>query len=239
MNNLQYTTHKKLGLSLFIVYCLLSIGAPTIHAQSVDILWQGKGYTPPFFQGHTLWSKQSQIVFLAVPQGLGDPTKLDYLWSKNGTVLGNISGVGKNSLKFVDTPFSKPITIKVEIVEGEETFLADASVTLTPTLPYLSIYEESPLYGVMFNREINAGFAMSGEEITFASFPMFFNAQTREDSNLLYKWGGQAGKSFITYRAPGGTVGSSQVSLSATTQGSVLQSASRSFLVQFGNNENK
>src|SRR3990167_8183019 len=106
-----------------------------LHAQEVDILWQGKTYTPPFYKGKTLWSSQSKIALLAIPHisGAGNPVNLTYKWIKNGTVLGNINGVGKNTLAFTDSILSKPQTIKVEILSEQKTVLASASIFVTPT----------------------------------------------------------------------------------------------------------
>lgn len=224
---------RKLGI-LVILALVLPL---TVSAQSVDLLWQGEGYSAPFYKGRTLWSKQSRITILAVPQGLGNPAALDYVWSKNGTVLGNASGVGKNSLTFVDNLFSKPVTVKVEIVRGDEDLLAETSLNLTPRPPFTAVYEDSPLYGIIFHREISGNYRLAEAEITFAGFPFFFNATGRDDARLTYKWSGRAGDDLITYRAPQGGSGTSLVSLSIAHQDDFMQTAVKSFLVEFGDDE--
>src|SRR3990167_742525 len=98
---------------LSTIYFLLTT---VVLAQSVDILWQGDTYTPPFYKGKSLWSNQSRITFVAIPQGLGNPASLNYKWTKNGTVLGNINGIGKNTLSFTDSILSRPQTIRVDIL---------------------------------------------------------------------------------------------------------------------------
>src|SRR3989344_2819964 len=111
----QPTTGKLIRIFiLLLVVSYLSL-VSSAHAQSVDILWQGEVYTPPFYQGKTFWSKQSRIPLVAIPQSLGNPANLTYKWTKNGTVLGNVNGVGKNSIYFVDSILSKGKTIEVEI----------------------------------------------------------------------------------------------------------------------------
>ena len=141
---------KALLFSLFTIYCLLSTASA--HAQSVDILYSGMTYTPPFYEGGALWSGESVIQMVAIPQGLGNPTQLFYKWSKNGTVLGNTNGVGKNSLIFSDTIFSKPVSITVEIVAADETVLAESSVTVVPSPASLLVYEKNPLFGYLFHQ---------------------------------------------------------------------------------------
>lgn len=226
---------KITSLLLLTSYFLL----PTsLFAQSVDILFQGETYVHPFYQGRALWSQQSQITLTAIPQGLGASSNLNYKWSKNGTVLGSVSGVGKNSLTFMDTLFSKPTNIRVEIVSETDGTLAESSVTLTPTSPVLYIYENNPLYGFMFHREVGGGYALEGKEVTFTAFPFFANARERQAANLSYKWStnsgaGEAGDS-VTYRAPEEGAGTALVKLNLTNEGAVLPALTKNFLIKFG-----
>src|SRR5438552_1851966 len=94
---------------------------PTLaSAQSVDILYVGNTYTPPFYQGGALWSGESSLKLFAVPQGLGDPKSVSYRWSRGTTVLGSQSGVGKNTLSYTDDLFSKPQLFMVEVVGSND-----------------------------------------------------------------------------------------------------------------------
>src|SRR5688572_16598777 len=88
-----------------------------LKAQEVDLLWQAETYTLPFYKGKALWSKESRVKLLAIPRGpgVGNPLNLTYKWTKNGTVLGNINGVGKNTIAFTDSIISRPQTIQVDI----------------------------------------------------------------------------------------------------------------------------
>ncbi|MDP3874996.1 MAG: hypothetical protein Q8Q22_00535, partial [bacterium] len=198
-------------------------------------------YAPPFYQGRTLWSNQSRITFLAVSHGLGNPTNLNYKWTKNGTVLGNINGVGKNTLSFVDSILSRPQTVKIDILSGQDVVLASASVTVAPISPTLTIYENNPLYGFMFHRETSETFILQEKEVTFTAFPLFFSASNRSDNRVNYEWrtniGGEAEtKNSVTYRAPDDTAGSSQIQVRASSKDKILQSSNKSFFIQFGKN---
>jgi len=209
-----------------------------LNAQSVDLLWQGEAYTPPFYQGRTLWSKQSRITLVAIPQGLGNPANLNYKWTKTGTVLGNINGVGKNTISFFDSILSKPQNIKVEILASDKTVLASASVAVAPTNPSLAVYENNPLYGFMFHREITGTHKLQGQEVTFTAFPLFFSALNRIDSSINYQWRTNTGeaetKNSVTYRAPDNATGSSEVKVSVSNKDEITQSAKGSFLIEFG-----
>jgi hypothetical protein len=233
-----YNKEVKKVLFLSTIYFLL---ATSVFAQSVDILWQGEGYTPPFYKGRTLWSNQSIITLVAIPQGAGNPSSLNYKWIKNGTVLGLVSGAGRSSLSFADTVFSKPQTIEVEILNAAEEELASNSVTILPTLPLALVYEDNPLYGVMFHREASSGYRLRGEEVTFTTFPLFFSAVDRGDPNVSYSWKTNTGvredKNSVTYRIPEGASGASTVSVELSFTDLIRQTADRSFLVKFGDEE--
>ncbi len=242
IQDLRFRNGTLISILILTSYFLL----PTsIHAQSVDILWQGDTYTPPFYQGRTLWSKQSQINFVAITNGLGNPASLIYKWTKNGTVLGNVSGVGRNSLAFLDTIFSKPQTVKIEVypADDDELLLANAVVFLTPVAPTLAIYENNPLYGFMFHRETVGSYNLKEKEVTFAAFPFFFANANRADNSISYEWRTNTGEvetqNSVTYRTPDDAVGSSQVSLRASNANQIMQSISKSFLVQFGENNER
>lgn len=224
-------------LILILTFCFL---LPTsINAQSVDILWQGETYVPPFYKGRNLWSSQSGIRFVAISQGLGNAANLNYKWTKNGTVLGNISGVGKNTLSFSDSILSKPQTIKVDIMSNQDKVLATASTFVTPISPTLAVYENNPLYGFMFHREVSGTHKLKEREVTFAAFPFFFDIVNRQDGVVSYEWHTNVGNvetgNMVTYRTPDNTSGSSEVQVRISNTEKILQDANKSFLVEFEN----
>lgn len=223
--------------TLFLSLALL---LPTfVSAQSVDILYTGVNYTPPFYRGGSLWSQEGSLMFLAVPQGLGNPANLNYKWTKDGTVLGSVSGIGQNALYSNDPLFSKPQTVKVEIVAPDDTIVASASVSVTPIKPIILVYEKHPLYGFLFNQEASPNYRLTGPETTFAAFPLFFSTTNRENSSVNYSWKSSAGEdsavSTVTYRIPENSSGQASISVKAANPASIRQMADKSFLVQFGN----
>ena len=222
-----------------LIFFLFLAPVFALNAQSVDLLWQGETYRPPFYEGRSLWSYQSIIKFVAIPQGLGDPTTLNYKWTKNGTVLGMVSGVGRNFLSFEDDVFSKPQEVKVEIISTDKKVLAEAKTTVRPQSAVLLVYENNPLYGYLFNREIGAGYRLREGEVTFSAFPLFATPATRDGANLSYSWTTSDGEiqsgSSVTYRAPEDAEGTSEVMLNISNSHKILVDLNRNFLVQFGN----
>lgn len=210
-----------------------------IHAQEVDLLWQGDTYTSPFYKGRALWSNQSGITFLAIPHNLGNSANLTYKWTKNGIVLGNISGMGKNTLTFTNSIISRPQTIKVEILSNNNAVLSSASVTVIPISPTLVVYENNPLYGFMFHREINGVHRLQEQEITYTAFPFFYSVFNHSDNSINYEWRTNTGETentnSVTYRIPDNTSGTSQIQVRANSVNKILQNNNKSFLIEFGN----
>lgn len=221
---------------LFIL--LLSIPAVS-QAQSVDILWQSETYAPPFYKGRSLWTTQSRIIFVAIPQGLGNPANLNYKWTRNGTVLGDISGVGRNSLSFTDSILSRPQSIMVEIISSNDTVLASSTVAVAPIAPTLAIYENNPLYGFMFHKEIGEGLRLQAREIAFTAFPFFFSTPSRTHSSMTYEWRTNTGVTdngnSVTYRTQDDAAGAAGVRVRAGSASAITQSVDRNFSIQFEN----
>lgn len=225
---------------LLLTLGLLLLTSNSVNAQTVDLLWQGDSYTPPFYKGRALWSKQSRITLVAIPHGLGNPANLNYKWTKTGTVLGNINGVGKNTMSFTDSILSRPQVIRVDIVDSDKKILATASTAIAPLSPSLVIYENNPLYGFMFNKEMSGVYDLKNKEVTFSAFPFFFSAYDRIDPVLSYEWrtnaGGVERANSVTYRVPEGNVsGSSVVRVKTANGDKITQSANRNFSIKFGN----
>jgi len=210
----------------------------SVLAQSVDILWQADTHVPPFYRGHNKWSYQSKITFLAIPQGLGNSTNLNYRWTNNGTIIGPNSGVGKNSYSFTDPIISRPKKIKVEIVTPAEEILAESSITVSSSAPEIFVYENNPLYGLMLNREINGTYQLQSGEVTLEAVPSFFSEYDYRDNTISYSWTEAGGEKYTgksaTYRAPENSSGSSLISLDISNSYRMLQTTKRNLLVKFG-----
>lgn len=210
---------------------------------SVDLIQQGNTYAPPFYKGRTLWSRQSRITLLAIPHvstGGGElgSASLIYKWTKDGTVLGSSSGTGKNSLTFVDSALSLPTTVTVDVMTNQDTVVGTETLTLASGDPSILVYENNPLYGLLFNREVANSATLNNKEVTFSAIPYFMTGNAKDNPSFSYNWstnsGGAQSGSKVTYRAPEGAAGSSQVRISVLNTNTLLQGGEKDFLVQFG-----
>jgi hypothetical protein len=196
--------------------------------------------TPPFYSGRHLWTHGSRLTLLAIPDGsLGNASSLIYRWSQNGTVLGESSGAGKNSLSFYDSVLSLPQNISVDILTDQDTVVATNSIGIQPREVSTLLYEDNPLIGLLLNKEVDGAYDLTDKEITFSAMPMFFSVQKRSDKRMNYTWSTNSGATnsgdHITLRSPSDSSGQAQVSVNVNNTASLFQTTSKNFLVKFGN----
>ncbi len=214
----------------------------TLDSGSVDLLSQGSDYIPPFYEGRKLWGRQTLLTLYAIPHVFNSkgqqisPSNLIFRWSKDGTIIGDSSGVGADTFSVADTILGMPVNIKVDVMIDRDTVSASAQTQFAPKAPELYVYEDNPLYGYKFNNEVGKNFSLTDKEVTFAAFPFFFGAQSRLSTNILYGWNTNGGDtqtgSEVTYRAPDGE-GQSSVNASAKSLTQILQDEEKDFTVQF------
>ncbi len=219
-----------------------------IEPSGVDLIWQSYGFVPPFYKGKSIFSHQNKITFIAVPHitsgsGAEIPAKnLIYKWKNNGTVIDNLSGYGKNTYTFVSSLISRPMDIEVEVSSQTAGSTGYASINVNPTEPSVIFYAKDPLYGIEFQKALRDAIRLdASKELTVLGVPFFFGTTGLSDPNLSYKWsingspinnGSNSGTQ--VFRQSEGTSGTSNISLSIESGNKILQSASGSFNLTFG-----
>lgn len=217
----------------------------SIRSNSIDLVIETGGYTPPFYQGKATPAYQNTINFIAVPHFIGssgteiDPKKLIYKWRKNSTVLQDQSGYGKQSVSITSAVVPRPYTVAVEVSSLDEKITGEANIYFDDSSePSVLLYEEDPLYGVLFNNVITQNFRMRHSELSVLAAPFSFN--TSENAATSYVWSVNGSerpdlgnKRGITLRVKSGADGNSNVSLDIRNQQSILQGASTNFNAYF------
>ena len=228
---------KKLFL-LFVLGILIPMSA--MHAEGeVDLIWEAQTYTHPFYEGLPLWSNESNITFTAIPHIPSvSPGNIIYRWSKNKTVLGSLSGVGKNSLSFKDTVLSLPVEVTIDLfLENGSSPLGSRTVTLKPASPKLLGLENSPLYGLMTNKSVINEFIIEEDEVTLSAIPLFSTVSKRTAGAFVYTWLTNSGErrvgDSITYRAPETGGGSASVMVRGENSKIIAQPKNVNFLIKF------
>ena len=219
-----------------------------IKPVSVDLIWESDGFVPPFYKGKALFSHQNKITVTALPHILSangveiGAKNLIYTWKKNGSVIGNVSGFGRNTYSFVSPLISRPVEIGVDVTTVDSSGSGYALLKLAPTEPTILFYKKDPIFGVEFQRALSNAVGLStSKELIVVGIPLFFSPAT-SGGDLLYKWSingspinNSPEQSTQVFRQNKGTSGTSRISLSIEHTKKILQSAESSFDLMFGN----
>lgn len=220
-----------------------------VRPVSIDLIWESDGFIPPFYKGKSLFSHQNKITVVAQPHmvssvGLEIGAKnLIYTWKKNGSVIEDASGFGKNTYSFVSPLISRPVKIEVEVSTVDETRRGHSFITLTPSEPSVLFYKKDPINGIELQKSLQNTVELStSKEVTVISIPLFFGTRTSDSEDLSFRWfiNGSLAKdtpnqSTQVFRPIEGTSGTARISLSIDNNVKILQSASGNFNLSFGN----
>ncbi len=218
-----------------------------ILPSSVDIIWQSDSSVPPFYKGKAMFSHQNNISFIAVPHITYSgkeisASNLVYTWKRNGSVVEDASGYGKNVYSFTGSLISRPLDIEVEVYSPNTNSTASGNTKVSPIDPLVIFYKKSPLYGIELQRNIYSSEQMLEPEITVVAVPLFFGVKQYNDRSLVYKWsingkltGDDTSQNTQVFRPAEGVSGSSQISISIENTKKILQLAKNSFNLSFDN----
>ncbi len=206
-----------------------------LKSGDVDLVWESDGFVPPLYEGRGSYGYQNQIRVHAIPHlsdgknGEIEPQTLLYKWKVNGKVQLNQSGYGKQTLSLREE-LPKDLDIEIEVTTKEGLEKAVEDITLSPGEPNVSFYEESALYGVLYNRAFQKNAQLSTQEITIRAVPYSFSVNA--DSPLSYLWSinneersDLEAQESIILRTRGGTEGTSNIALDVRSEDNILQGA--------------
>ena len=218
----------------------------SVKPADVDLIWQASSYTPPFYLGKALFSHEERLEFVAIPHIIGSngaeisASQLVYKWTKNGTVVGDFSGLGKNTYTMIGSIISVPIDMQVEVTTTDGVSVADAETTVAPIAPQIVFYQKDPLNGIQFQNALSGSFALTTKEIDILAVPFFFAKDDMGAGNLQYAWNingysvdNDLSKTNRVFRPQSGVSGTSNISLSITNTNKILQMADGSFNLTF------
>lgn len=159
----------------------------------VDILWQANTYTPPFYKGKALFTPESNVTFIALPNIIiggkkVDPSEVVYKWKIDRTVDGEKSGFGKNSYDYTGEIILKPVLIQAEVyAASNQTYKGINGFQLSHVFPQALVYEDSPIYGILFNKALRNQYTAKNDEVELSLIPFFFSTNGKNES-VTYKW---------------------------------------------------
>lgn len=218
----------------------------TFAPADVDLVYQTNNYTPPFYKGKALYTYNSPVTVVALPNFIREdgtvipPEKLIYKWyTDTDNVFDKDSGYGKRTLSFQDE-LVMPQHIEVEVTAPEGGFKAYNYIDFEPSPPSVELYENNPLLGILFNKKIST-LSLTAKEIDLTAIPYFFSVKNKVNSILSYDWfinnspmPSQRDNPNITLRPEGDVSGTANVGVTIKNFIQEFQSANKNISITFG-----
>jgi len=164
-----------------------------LRPAEVNLIANAQTYTPPFYKGRALYTQKTEVRITAIPEFLNsqgqkvNPQNLMYKWQQGNSVLGEQSGVGRNSISIPGQTITRPLDIRVEVSTLNESIRASGSIVVQKGEPKVLVYEKNPLLGLMLNQRADLLFVKE-KEITLEAVPYFFSVPTKNSSAIEYSW---------------------------------------------------
>lgn len=217
----------------------------SITPATVDLIWQADSYVPPFYKGKALFSHQSNLKIVAIPNiftkdgTLIPASKLIYRWKLGKEFVAAVSGVGKNIVTFSDKiPVNeKEISVEVSTADASVKTLGQIFVRSVGTNPV--VYQDAPLTGISYEKALPNTFLLADSEMKLVIEPYFFSVKTRDSDSLYYGWSlnGKAvpdvSRSSIIFKVPEAEKGSAQVDVELRQPSKVFQTNANSLMINF------
>jgi hypothetical protein len=193
-------TAGALGSEIDVEADVTASGGPSYSAQAtvaptqLDLLVGSDSYTPAFYLGRALPSAGTDLIVQALAHfqrsngALISDSDITYTWKQDGQVLGSISGRGKSSVVIPIQHLYGGNQITVDAASSDGSRAGETTVTVPLSAPILAVYEDHPLYGVLYNDALLSSTHVPEAEMAFAAVPYFAQARAANDPNLSYAW---------------------------------------------------
>jgi len=222
----------------------------TVAPTQLDLLVGSDSYTPPFYRGRALPSPGTNLIVQALAHfkradgSLIADGDIVYTWKQDGQVLGTLSGRGKSSARIPIQHLFTGSTLTLDAASVDGTRSGETSVSVPQQSPALELYEDHPLYGILYNNALNTTVAVPENEATFAAVPYFAQAASTDDPALSYVWSvndarvprATGSQSELTINADNST-GMASISLELTRAGNFYLDALGKWNVSFSTSQ--
>lgn len=164
----------------------------TILPASVLLIAESERTVSPFYRGKSLFSfhgatRIAAIPFFASTSGARvNPKTLKYTWKIADRVPEGSSGVGRDTFTFYARVPFRPTEITVEVENADGSAVAEGRFLAEARAPQVVLYEDNPLYGILWNKALASDIALTAPEIRVVAQPFFFNKT--DAPQLQYNW---------------------------------------------------
>lgn len=184
----------------------------TIRPAIVTIHWEALTYTPALYSGRSLYTPQSTLRFVALPEFVTTngtvlpPEELVYTWKKGAYPIPGTSGYGKQSIEVPGDLFdgNTEITVEVESLDGSHK--GSHTIEVPKRSPHILLYEFHPLLGVRYAHAIDNEYTLREDEVALLAEPFNFEGSRREAPQIEYAWNFDrqpiVARSLLTLRRP-------------------------------------
>ena len=219
-----------------------------IIPSGVDLIIEPIAYTPPFYKGKPLFLAEGVVKIIALPDIIINGVKaqskdLNFLWKKGEVTLTDSSGKGKDLIMLNTSIPVRDFDVDVQVLDDSGNVLAENSKIISKNNPKLLFYEDSPLYGILYNKAVVGNYYLgTKEELSIIAKPFFFSFLNDAPGESSYTWSvnsnpvSQSGKANeITLRqTTTNTLTTSNISLDLNNTKKINQYTTNSFNIQFG-----
>ena len=164
-----------------------------IRPVEIELIWSTDSYVAPLYRGRALPGANSKIRVYALarfPRGsaLVPEKEIIYTWSHNNATLSALSGRGKSHIEIVGPSLYDRDSISVVAETVDRAWTGTASINIPMSDTVLELYENHPLYGILYHRAIIGEVHTNEQEQKLTAVPYFANIRTPSDSALFYDW---------------------------------------------------
>ncbi len=164
-----------------------------VRPTDMTVLWEAvDASVPPFYPGKKLPASESLIKFTALPHFGGSNALADaktdvYRWERNGNVVSDASGYGKNSFLIAQNRVRPDETVTVTATDQAGTTTATATKTVSVVTPHILFYERDAATGLR-SPTVRASVALQGADTTIIAEPYYFSIPSGNPNNLSFHW---------------------------------------------------
>ncbi|MFZ2555415.1 MAG: hypothetical protein WAZ27_00990 [Minisyncoccia bacterium] len=163
-----------------------------IRPTEVDLIWSADSYVPPFYEGRALPGTNATIHAQALARfkkanGTFIPdADIIYSWYQGSKRI--VSGRGRSSATFAGPALFGAQELFVVAESADGIYRGRASARIQSVDPGLELYENHPLFGVLYHRAFVGSVLTLESEQLVTAVPYSAHVNFSRDASLLYEW---------------------------------------------------
>ncbi|MDR3519779.1 MAG: hypothetical protein P4L63_02750 [Candidatus Pacebacteria bacterium] len=212
----------------------------------MTLLWEADGsYVPPFYEGKSMPSPESEVKVVAIPEiksgsSFIDPNNMLYSWSLDDTNDQSNSGYGKNYYTYTSDYLDNSNNVSVTASSIDQQNSATASLNIATVTPKIEFYKNDPNLGTIWEQALSDGSTITNDENVLAA-PYFISPADIRIPFLTFAWSinGQSisvpdnTKNMLPLQVQSGKSGISQIGLEVDNIHSLVNTATKEIVVNF------